>query len=76
VPLALAAWGAWRGLDRLLPAGGLARQLAVGLGPVAAGAAAYLAAARALGIRELDELVAALRRRRAGGRSESVPRRP
>jgi putative peptidoglycan lipid II flippase len=68
VPLALAAWGTWRGLDRLLPAGGLARQLALGLLPVAAGAVAYLAAARALAIRELDELVAALRRRRAGGR--------
>jgi putative peptidoglycan lipid II flippase len=65
VPLALAAWGTWRGLDRLLPAGGLGRQLALGLLPVAAGALAYLAAARALAIRELDELVAALRRRRA-----------
>jgi putative peptidoglycan lipid II flippase len=65
VPLALAAWAAWRGLDRLLPPGGLPRQLALGLVPVAAGAAAYLAAARALGIRELDELVSALRRRRA-----------
>jgi putative peptidoglycan lipid II flippase len=66
VPLAVVAWGAWRGLDRLLPAaGGLPRQLALGLVPVVAGAAAYLAAARALGIRELDELLAALRRRRA-----------
>jgi putative peptidoglycan lipid II flippase len=65
VPLALAAWGTWRGLDRLLPPGGLGRQLALGLLPVAAGALAYLAAARALAIRELDELVAALRRRRA-----------
>jgi putative peptidoglycan lipid II flippase len=65
VPLAIAAWGTWRGLDRLLPAGGLGRQLALGLVPVAAGALAYLAAARALAIRELDELVAALRRRRA-----------
>ncbi len=64
VPLALVGWATWRGLDRLLPAGGLARQLAVGLLPVAAGAAAYLAAARALGIRELDELRSALRRRR------------
>jgi putative peptidoglycan lipid II flippase len=65
VPLAVVAWATWRGLDRLLPAGGLARQLSVGLLPVAAGAVAYLAAARALGIRELDELVSALRRRRA-----------
>jgi putative peptidoglycan lipid II flippase len=65
VPLALAAWAAWRGLDRLLPGAGLPRQLALGLVPVAAGAAAYLAAARALRIAELDELLAALRRRRA-----------
>jgi putative peptidoglycan lipid II flippase len=65
VPLAVAAWAAWRGLDRLLPAGGLPRQLALGLVPVAAGAAAYLAAARALRIGELDELLAALRRRRS-----------
>jgi putative peptidoglycan lipid II flippase len=63
--LALAAWGTWRGLDRwLAPGGGIGRQLALGLVPVAAGAAAYLAAARALGIRELDELLSALRRRR------------
>jgi putative peptidoglycan lipid II flippase len=69
VPLALAAWGAWRGLDRLLPAsGGIGRQLALGLCPVVAGALAYLAAARALAIRELDELLASLRRGRAPGR--------
>ena len=64
VPLALVAWGAWRGLDAVLPPGGLWRQLTVGLAPIAAGALAYLAAARALGIRELDELLGALRRRR------------
>jgi putative peptidoglycan lipid II flippase len=69
VPLALAAWGAWRGLDRLLPAsGGVGRQLALGLCPVLAGALAYLAAARALAIRELDELLASLRRGRGRGR--------
>ncbi len=62
--LALAALGAERGLDRLLPPGGLGRQLAVGLLPIAAGGLAYLAAARALRIRELEELVAAVRRRR------------
>ncbi len=68
VPLAVVAWATWRGLDRLLPVGGLPRQLALGLVPVAAGALAYLAAARALGIRELDELVGALRRRRTRAR--------
>jgi putative peptidoglycan lipid II flippase len=65
VPLAAVAWGSWRALERLLPGEGLVRQLAIGLVPVAAGAIAFLAAARALRIRELDELVGALRRRRA-----------
>jgi putative peptidoglycan lipid II flippase len=65
VPLVLAAWGVERGLAHLLPAGKtLPRQLALAFGPIAAGGLAYLAAARALGIRELDELLAALRRRR------------
>lgn len=63
--LAAAAWGAEWGLERLLPPGGLGRQLAVGLLPVAAGGLAYFAAARALRIGELDELFSALRRRRA-----------
>jgi putative peptidoglycan lipid II flippase len=63
--LALAALGAERGLDRLLPEGASGRQLAPGLGPVAAGALAYLAAARALGIAELRELSQAVRRRAA-----------
>jgi putative peptidoglycan lipid II flippase len=36
----------------------------VALGPIAAGALAYLAAARALRIRELGELVDAVRHRR------------
>ncbi len=63
--LAAVAWATARGLAPLLPTRGLGRQLAMGLVPVAAGLLAYLAAARALGIRELDELAAALRRRRA-----------
>lgn len=68
VPLALAAWGALRGLEWLLPAGGgLGRQFALGLGPVAAGALAYFAAARVLRIGELDELLGALRRRKRRG---------
>ncbi len=63
--LAVAAWLAERGLVRLLPIGKtLPRQLVLAFGPIAAGAVAYLAAARALGIRELDELRGALRRRR------------
>lgn len=63
--LAAAAWAAERGLAGLLPPGKtLTRQLVLALGPIAAGGLAYLAAARALGIRELDEILAALRRRR------------
>ncbi len=62
--LAGVAFATERGLDRLLHPGGLARQLAIGLLPVAAGGIAYLAAARAFRMAELDELVAALRRRR------------
>jgi putative peptidoglycan lipid II flippase len=64
--LAAAAWGAHRGLAVLLPAGGgLGPRLALAFLPIAAGGLAYLAAARALGIRELEELLTALRRRRA-----------
>src|SRR6266511_910335 len=64
--LALAAWATERGLAAWLPAGKtLARQLAHAFVPIAAGGLAYLGAARALGIRELDELRSALRRRRA-----------
>jgi hypothetical protein len=62
--MALVAWGAAAGLRAALPGPGLARQLVLGLGPVAAGAAAYFAMARWLHIGELDELLAALRRRR------------
>jgi putative peptidoglycan lipid II flippase len=63
--LAAVAWGTARGLAPLLPAHGLGRQLALGLVPVATGGLAYLAAAKALGIAELEELVGALKRRRA-----------
>jgi putative peptidoglycan lipid II flippase len=65
--LALVAWGTARGLAPLLPAHGLLRQLALALIPVATGGLAYLAAAKALRIPELDELVGVLRRRRARG---------
>jgi putative peptidoglycan lipid II flippase len=62
--LALAAWSTAAGLSAALPGGGLARQALVGLGPVVVGAAVYFAAARLLGIAELGDLQAALRRRR------------
>jgi putative peptidoglycan lipid II flippase len=52
------------GLAPALPAGGLARQAPLALVPIAAGAVAYFAAARVLGIRELGEVASALRRRR------------
>lgn len=67
--LAAVAWASSRGLAAVMPGGGVRRQVVVGLLPVAAGALAYFAAARALGIAELAELGAALRRRRgrAGG---------
>jgi putative peptidoglycan lipid II flippase len=44
---------------------GVGRQAALALGPIAAGAAAYLVAARLLRIGELRELLGAVRRRRA-----------
>jgi putative peptidoglycan lipid II flippase len=72
--LAVAAWGTARGLGAALPPGGVGRQLALGLGPVLAGGLAYLAAARLLRIGELEELVAALRRRR--GRGPPAPTSP
>lgn len=65
--LAAAALGSAAALAGAWPGSGLGRQLVVGLGPVAAGAAAYFAMARLLGIAELGELAAALRRRRGAG---------
>ena len=52
------------GLQGWLGARGLMAQLAVGLLPVAVGVGAYGAAARLLGLRELDAILAAIRRRR------------
>ncbi len=66
--LALVAWGALHGLSQVLPQRGLVRQLALALGPIALAAVAYLAAGRALGMRELDDVLRALRRRRVGSR--------
>jgi putative peptidoglycan lipid II flippase len=67
--LALVARGAAAALAAAWPGDGLRHQLLIGLAPVALGAAAYFAAARLLGIAELGELAAALRRKRerAGG---------
>ncbi len=47
-----------------LPGHGLERQALLALVPIAAGAVAYFAVARLLGVRELGEVLAALRRRR------------
>jgi putative peptidoglycan lipid II flippase len=51
-------------LAPILPAAGLARQAPLALLPIAAGAVAYFAAARVLGVKELAEVASALRRRR------------
>ncbi|HSN90231.1 MAG TPA: murein biosynthesis integral membrane protein MurJ [Anaeromyxobacteraceae bacterium] len=61
--LALAAWGSHALLLGVVPERGLVRAFLLGLAPVAAGALAYLAAARVLRIAELGELMAAVRRR-------------
>ncbi len=63
--LAVAAWGSARGLAAVVPGHGARRQLVLGLVPVLVGGSAYLAAAKLLRIHELEELVSALRRRRA-----------
>ncbi|MEI7705014.1 MAG: murein biosynthesis integral membrane protein MurJ [Deltaproteobacteria bacterium] len=52
------------GVAPMLPAGGLLRQAPLALVPIAAGAVAYFAAARVLGVRELGEVGSAFRRRR------------
>jgi len=65
--LAAAAWGAHRALLPLAPAAGVGRQALLALVPIAAGAAAYFAAARVLGLRELGDLWAVLRRHGARG---------
>jgi putative peptidoglycan lipid II flippase len=62
--LALVCWGAAGWLAPRLPGHGLARQIPQALFPIAAGAAVYFAVARLLGVRELSEVVSALRRRR------------
>ncbi len=62
--LAAVCRGAAGWLAPRLPGAGLASQLVLALLPIAAGAATYFAVARLLGVRELSEVVGALRRRR------------
>jgi hypothetical protein len=50
-----------------LPASGLTRLALQALVPIAAGATAYFLAAGVLGVKELGEVVSALRRNRRGG---------
>jgi putative peptidoglycan lipid II flippase len=74
--MAAAAWGAHRGLAAALgPGEGLGARLALAFGPIAAGGIVYLGAARALRIRELDEIVARVRGQasRAGGPRSPSP---
>jgi putative peptidoglycan lipid II flippase len=66
--LALAAWGAHRGIAPRLSGGGLGRQALLALVPILAGGGAYVLIARAVGVAELGELLSALRRRRARAR--------
>ncbi len=61
--LALAAWAAHRALQASVAGPGIGAQLLLAFGPIGAGAVAYLAAARLLGVRELGEVWAALRRK-------------
>src|SRR5512143_1343164 len=68
IVLAAAGWVSMRGLASALPRAGLARQLALALGPIGLAGGAYLLAARALRIPELDELWRALARRRRSAR--------
>lgn len=64
--MALVAWASHRGLAAVLPPGpGLGRRALLAFGPIAVAGLAYLGAARALGIAELGELAAVLRRRRS-----------
>ncbi len=69
VVLAVVAWGSMRLLAGALPPSGLARQAALALVPIALAAPAYFVAARFLGIRELDEVLRVLRRRRGAPRT-------
>jgi putative peptidoglycan lipid II flippase len=63
--MAAVVWGLARLLDGRLGPGGIGRQALLALVPIAAGALAYFAVARFLGVKELSEVAAVLRRRRA-----------
>jgi putative peptidoglycan lipid II flippase len=63
--LGLTAWGAHGWVGARLPAPGLAGQAARAFLPIAAAGLVYAAAARLLGVGELRELAAAVRRRAA-----------
>lgn len=69
--MALAAFSSLRGLLHLVAARGLSRELTLSLGPVAIAALAYLGASRVLGVRELEEALVVLSRRR--GRAARRP---
>ncbi len=62
--MALAAWGAWRGLEAWIGSGDLARNGLDALVPVGVGILAYGALCKLLRVRELDDMIAFLRRRR------------
>jgi putative peptidoglycan lipid II flippase len=61
---AIVAWGTMRLLASYFPGHGFGAKLVIALVPVAVGALAYVAAARALGISELSDVWGVIRRRR------------
>jgi peptidoglycan biosynthesis protein MviN/MurJ (putative lipid II flippase) len=60
-----AAYGVWRGLDTLLGEFVLVQLLTLGAG-LGAAIGVYMLAAKAMGIEELDDVLALVRRRRRG----------
>lgn len=65
--MAVVAWASHRGLSAVLsPGPGLGTRALLAFGPIAVAGLAYLGTARALGIAELGELTAVLRRRSRG----------
>ena len=66
-----AAYGVWRGLDTLLGQFVLLQVLTLGAG-LGAAIGVYLLAAKAMGIEELEDVLALVRRRRVRESAESV----